>query len=302
MGEGKVKKSTKKMRDEARKVNSTHHKRKRKKNYTLHYILIFVLIVVTGFTLSVTVFFNTQKIIVEGVQNQTPQQIVEYTQVELGDNLFRINLGEISDGILKQTVDLDDVIIDRKLPDTLLIKLVPSQAQAAVYNGQQYFIVSTGGRIIEQVENLSDYPELFVISGIALSNSFLGDFITENEQYQSIQKILQGMEEREISPVSALEIDSNNEIKVCYENRVTIYLGNMLNLNYKLDCIKQVIDERIHKEEGILDVRTEGVIRFQPMTMVNQIAKGKAVNQTALPVDTQQPLDKNDLPSEITSE
>lgn len=273
------------MRDEAREANSVRHRRRRRKNYTLYYILVLFLIVVTGVTLSITVFFNTARIVVVGNDNHSPEEILSYTGAELGDNLFRMNLSEMERNIMENTVDLDQAKVSRKLPDTLMIDLTPAEAVAAAYNGESYDILSSGGRIINQTSDLTDYPEIFMLSGVDFSKTEVGGFVEDNTGYQNMKTVLSQMEKRSLTEVQAMEVTTGREIKLSYQNKITIYLGSILDLEYKLDLVKQLIEERISPgEEGVIDVRFSGEAIFRPMTMANQQARGIAVNQTAPPV------------------
>lgn len=270
------------MRDEARKTNQTRHRRRRKKNYTLYYILILFLIVVTGVTLSVTVFFNTSRIVVEGCNRHTPEEIVGYTGVKLGDNLFRMNLGEVRRNILDQTVDLDNVEVSRDLPDGLRITLITAKGTMAVYQGESYYIISSGGRIIEQTSDLSDYPNIVLLSGLQLESLETGSFINDSEQYQTIEKILKSAEERDLGPITSIELTDSTNIKFTYQNRITVLLGNELELEYKMDFAHQILTERVNPtEEGYVDMSIIGDFFFRPMTMATQKAQGVAVNEAA---------------------
>ncbi|MGI5959320.1 MAG: cell division protein FtsQ/DivIB [Massiliimalia sp.] len=277
-----------KMRDEAREANSVRHRRRRKKNYTLYYLLVFILILITGVTLSITVFFNTERIVVVGNDNHSPEEILSYTEADLGDNLFRMNLTQMERNIMDQTVDLDDVKVSRKLPKTLMIEVTPAQASVAAYNGENYDIISSGGRIIHQTDDLTDYEGVFLLSGVDFSDVEVGEFIEDNSDYENMQKVLYEMEKRGLLEVNAMEVSTGREIKLSYQNKITIYLGSVLDLDYKLDLVDQLIEERISPgEEGVIDVRFSGEAIFRPMTMVTQQAKGIAVNQKAQPIPSE---------------
>lgn len=268
MNTGKSNQPGAKVRERARQKNSHSHKKRRKKNYTLHYILVLFLIIVTGITLSVTVFFNTAKIEVTGSETYTPEQIAGFAQVSTGDNLFRMNLTKIEKNILKNTVDIDEVKIKRKLPDTLSITLVPSKAEAAIESKGEYYIISSGGRIIGKAAGLEEYPGLLSITGVDVSSLKPGDFVFDMEDYQTIQIIFESLSENSFDKITGMSLNSETDMKIYYDNRITLQLGGIQQLDYKLQLAKQVLSEKIGEmEQGTLDLSTEGEVRFLPKTM-----------------------------------
>lgn len=275
-----VRQSGVRMRDEARKTNETRHRRRRKKNYTLYYILILFLIAVTGITLSITVFFNTKEIQVKGSDNHTAEEIIGYAQVKKGDNLFRMNLEQIRSRIIEKTIDIDEVSVERHLPNTLYIELFPAAPAAVVVGDGKYLVLSAGGRMIDQTDSLENYSDLFVLSGIDLSDVAIGEFAVSNQQYQTVQAIMTAIEEAELTGICGLELVDGVSIKLNYEDRVTLVLGSMLEIDSKLSMAKKVLTENIAAtEEGIIDLQKVGDAYFQPMTMERQKEEGKAVRE-----------------------
>ena len=281
------------VRDEARKTNQTRHRKRRKKNYTLYYILILFLIVVTGITLSITVFFNTEKIQVQGTQTHTDQEIIGYAQVKKGDNLFRMNLEQIRKQIIEKTIDIDEVKVERHLPNTLYIELIPAEPVAVVAGQGKYHILSEGGRVIAQADSLEAYSQLFLISGIDLSDVSVGEFAVSNKQYQTVREILTAIEEAELTDIRGLELVDSVSVKLNYADRVTLVLGSMLELDSKLSLAQKLLTENITEtEEGVLDLQKVGDAYFQPMTMESQKEQGKAVSQSITPADSQPPAEE----------
>lgn len=265
-------------REQALKVNQRRHTKRRRKSYTIQYIIITGLILITGIILSVTVFFNMESIIVEGNVTHTQEEIATFSQAKIGGNLFRQSMNKISSNILEATVDIDEVSAERRLPSTLAIVIKQATPIAAYYSGTTCNIISTGGRIIAQVPDLTAYPDVMVFSSAALSEYKLGDFLNEVPEYQTIKTVVDALIAAQIDKIGAMEITDNDEIKLSFDNRITIELGGVKDVDYKLQTVKKVISGYYAgTEQGTIDARTVGTAYFRPMVMEKQIQEGIAV-------------------------
>lgn len=266
------------IQDQARKVNQKKRRRRRKRNYILYYILILFLVVVIGVTLSITVFFNVETIEVSETENYTSDEIIAYAGVEIGDNLFRMNLQDIEDAIMNRTTDLDKVVVERKLPDTLSIRLTPSTPMAVVAAKEGYYILSSGARVMSVVPILDGYESLFLLSGLDLNQVQVGDFVDGNEEYRTVKQILEAISDSGLESIRSLELGDGNDIRLSYEGRVTILLGNILEIDHKLQMAKQILAEKVGEtEEGILDVADTSTAYFRQMSLEDQQKAGYVI-------------------------
>lgn len=268
-----------KRREYAQLANQEKRKRRRKKNYLIHYILVFILVSIIGTTLSLTVFFNISNIIIEGTSNfATNEEILGFSQVTEGQNLFRIDLDKIEDRIIKNTTDIDSVTVHRALPDKLVISLEQSVPKLAFYNLGKYYLVSNGDRVISQVDNVDEYTDIIKFTSTQIKDIQVGQFLTENEEYQKFKNVIDYITKCDLQGVKAIEIEEDNDINLNYQDRITIELGNMIEINYKLKTVKKVLDEHIDANAfGVIDARTETVAYFRPMSIEKQIESGKIV-------------------------
>lgn len=266
-------------REYAQLENQQKRKRRRKKNYLIHYILIFILVSVIGIVLSLTVFFNINKIVIKEKSNLVSnEQILQFSQVEEGQNLFRIDLNKIEDRILSKTTDVDSVKVKRGLPDKLVIELEPSKPKLAYYKDGKYYLISQGDRVINIVDKVDKYPDIIKFSSADLKNIKVGDYLTDNKAYKEINKIIDSINKIDIKGVKAIAIKNNENIVLNYQNRITIELGNMVEIEYKLKTVNKVLKEHIQENSfGIIDAKTQTVAYFRPMSMQKQIESGKAV-------------------------
>lgn len=256
-------------KDRRKRINRVRRKRRRKRNRALYYILALIVILAAGAILSTTVFFQIETITVEGTQRYTAQQLAEYGGVQVGDNLFRINLEEIEERAVEGCTTLDSIQVRRSLPNTLVFVCQEAEAKYGVLNGGEIYILSSAGRVIDVTQRLDNYPDLVLLSGPDVSQLEVGDFL-QQDSFRSLTTALEAAEQAGISDIYGAVIDGV-EVSLNYQNRITFRLGNVLDLEYKFQLISQVLSQEIGSNEvGVLDASIEGRVIFRPMPLEEQ--------------------------------
>lgn len=263
--------------DRRKRINRVRRKRRRKRNRALYYILALIVIVAAGAILSTTVFFQIETITVEGTQRYTAEQIAQYGGVQIGDNLFRINLDQIEEQAVEGCTTLDSIQVRRSLPNTLVFICQEAEAKYGILGGDQIYILSSAGRIIDITQRLDSYPDLVLLSGPDVTGLKIGDFL-EQDSFNSLTSALDAASAAGIDGIRGAAMDGV-EVSLNYQDRVTIRLGNVLDLDYKFSLVSEVLFTRVGSSEaGVLDASVEGRVTFRPMPLAEQ---SETLNQLA---------------------
>ena len=263
--------------DRHKRINRVRRKRRRKRNRALYYILALIVIVAAGAILSTTVFFQIETITVEGTQRYTAEQIAQYGGVQIGDNLFRINLDQIEEQAVEGCTTLDSIQVRRSLPNTLVFICQEAEAKYGILGGDQIYILSSAGRIIDITQRLDNYPDLVLLSGPDVTGLNIGDFL-EQDSFNSLTSALNAASAAGIDGIRGAAMDGV-EVSLNYQDRVTIRLGNVLDLDYKFSLVSEVLFTRVGSSEaGVLDASVEGRVTFRPMPLAEQ---SETLNQLA---------------------
>ena len=263
--------------DRRKRINRVRRKRRRKRNRALYYILALIVIVAAGAILSTTVFFQIETITVEGTQRYTAEQIAQYGGVQIGDNLFRINLDQIEEQAVEGCTTLDSIQVRRSLPNTLVFICQEAEAKYGILGGDQIYILSSAGRIIDITQRLDNYPDLVLLSGPDVTGLNIGDFL-EQDSFNSLTSALDAASAAGIDGIRGAAMDGV-EVSLNYQDRVTIRLGNVLDLDYKFSLVSEVLFTRVGSSEaGVLDASVEGRVTFRPMPLAEQ---SETLNQLA---------------------
>jgi len=262
----------------ARSKDRTRRRKRRWNRYILQILFGSILVAALFFGLSLTVFFNVEKIEVLGTFEYEASDFTVETGVAAGDNLFRINTEELEEQLLAAHVNFDNVEVNRSFPDVLEVKITPAKTVCVCYYDGRYFYVSESGRLLNIMLGYDETSGVPLVGGVDLSAYHPGEFVTEDRAYKPALQFFSMIEEYNFQNVTDVRISETGELTFCYDDRVTVQIGSVVELEYKFQIVKKVLNEYVQEQEGILDARTVSMAYFRPMTMAVQIETGKAVD------------------------
>ena len=231
-------------------------KKRRRKSYILYYILIGVILSVTGVVLSLTVFFNVETITVEGNQSIQREEIIAASGVKTGDNLLRLNVNRAGQSVIGAFVNLDQVTIERNFPSGLTIRVEEAQVEAVIRSDGQYFALSQGGRIVGIGEK-NQWPGVPEVVGCDYTGIGLGDYLVSEAQnsrektvvandankYTTLEAVLNAIEANTMKNINYIDLNDITTIRLYYQERMEIKFGSITNLDYELSCVKEIIQK-----------------------------------------------------------
>lgn len=237
-------------REEAIRANKTNRKRRRKRRYALYYILIAILLIATGISLSLTVLFHIKTIAVENPGRYTQQEIVDACGVQLEDNLVRTEMGKVEQNVLNQCIYLDRVYADRSFPSTLVITCTPAEtAYSCKAEDGTYFYISAAGRVLETGQAAVASGST-VLSGVDFGQIKQGDFTDlRGASAQELEMMRDKADAVGLTDITGIEIKSANSADVRYQDRITIQVDNIGDADYILRAAEKIIHQYIGPTE-----------------------------------------------------
>ncbi len=274
------------LRNKPRSKEDTRERKRRKRlsAYIVYYIIFGILAVVILTVLSTTVLFNLSKYRITGDTVYTEQQIIDAAGVNVGDNLILMDAGAVKDRLIAALPYVDKVEVSRNIFTCALeIKLNPATAVANVKKNDRYYLVSENGRIMDAELKAPD-KNCVVVLGFDPEYAKSGDFLSvtdegsrnmltkllravktydeiddENEyeaqkKYDCVFALIELCKELDISGhIKTIDISSIYGIKLNYDNKLTLELGDMTDAKLKLTVGKNLIDKgEFDGEKGVL--------------------------------------------------
>ena len=247
---------------------AARRRRKTRRKYTMYYILTAVMMLSIAAVLSLTVFFNITEITVSGDSRYSDEDIIEAAGVDIGDNLFRISVGDIKRQIIMEFPYIDEVKVRRVLPEGLHYKVSECQPAAVIERGDEYLLLSPKGRILEKLSNLPEESPRVV--GIDAAKLKIGGYLPnkEKERLSLLLSMLDIMKTNQFEGVTVINLEDLMNIHLLYQGRVDIQLGSSVDLDYKLRAAKSIADISVEKQTvGIIDVSNREAMRFREMNI-----------------------------------
>lgn len=233
---------------------------------------IFLLVLIVGVVLSLTVLFKTEKIKVEGDEYYYQDQIIAFSNVQLQQNIFIAAVNGTPEKIVENLPYVEEASISFNIPDTVIIKITDAVPSYVIKNGGDYLIVSAKGRIIDKrADNPDELPELFCQE---LESTEIGSYVSfsDNNIPDILENVSDSLRNNEVKNVKGFDVTDTANITLNYDNRISINLGLPEDLDYKIRTAMTIINEKLDPNNtgtvtGTLDVsncNSTKVSRFKP--------------------------------------
>ena len=241
-----------------------HTKRRRGRGgFGFLYKLLSVLVICSAIIVAMTLFLRVDKIVVTGQKRYTEEEIREATGVELGSNMYLLNKYDIVRAITRELPYIEDIRVNRKLPDTLLIEVRESGRPFALVQDGSAWLISAGGKIVEQLPE-KEARQYGLISGCQLLAPSVGTSLALATEYASQQSSLldliaaldaAGLTEN----VDGIRLDDLGYLKMDYIGRFTVRMAYGADYAWELKKLALTLaDEKIQSNmTGTIDLRLE---------------------------------------------
>lgn len=229
-------------------VNRTQSRRRRNRRKKL--IIRAVLggtFFVAGFVIAVLLFFNINKISVTGDTSYSSEEIIEVSNIEIGDNLIFLSKNKINKLVTEKLPYVGSVKIRRRLPAHLELQITKTDAAYGVAQNGYYALLDKEGKVLEaNLEYIGSDKTLIIADKV--TSAVVGKKIAfENEKvFPRLEEVYAACEEAGLSDITTINMTDLNNIKVVYQGRITLELGKTDGdrLSRKLAFGKAAIDKQ----------------------------------------------------------
>lgn len=245
------------------KEKAAVRRRRRVKTMLPLYIVLSVFIVAGAIYLALTMLFNVDRIEIVGNTIYEPAKLIETSGIHKGDNLFKIDTAYAENKLyaVYNYVEEADVHID--FPNGVTIKITEAKPFAVLEEADGYTLISSRGKVLER--GLEEVPyKMVTVRGIST--------VTENEdnakRMELLRTMMEAMGELSMGNYSFMDLSDLLEITMIYDNRVSVKLGNELEMKYKLQFLNEIVTNKIEKSGYYLvDASVPGEVMTKELTM-----------------------------------
>lgn len=228
--------------DELRRARKLKMQKRRKRKKIIAFSIIILIVLAVGIALSLTVFFHIESVAVSGDEIYNNEQIVEASQIVIGDNMFLTNKKQIAANIEKTLPYVAEAKIKRNISGIITINVTSAVPKMALDNGESFTLISDKGKILEDGLMTID-DGIIILNSSYVKSSIPGELIQfENqEDLTVITELIKGLDVSGISGISSIDIDDRTNIKLIYNETITLKVGDSASLSSKLNFINATL-------------------------------------------------------------
>ena len=232
-------------------------KRTRRKRSALFAPLSF-LIICAALVFGMSVFFRVSGIEVEGNERYTAEEIIEASGIEQGDNLFFINRFSAISRIFSKLPYVEKAVINRSLPNKLVIVVNESHAIACVTAEDGTWAIDRNCKLLSKASG-DDLRGLIRVEGLVPIAPEAGQIIApgeaESPKVSYLAAILYQIDTLDLrGNISYIDISGISNPSFDYLGRFTVKLGSNENVEYKFQCLLSAVDALSEGDRGTLDL------------------------------------------------
>ena len=302
--------------------------RRRRMMRRLTAVALVLCVAAAGIYLTVTMLFKINAIRVAGPDGAdlteaggyTSSQILDALGVQVEENIFSFDPAEKAAMLEKEFPLLEQIQVKRVYPSTVVVEVKPATPAYAMQTDTGWISLSAGLKILSTEAEQPDLPVLYggepvsvtpgdqltyALSDPALSggaDSSASSAASDEEKVQAkdgrvdaLNTLLAALQERDLlKDVTRIEYESVEEIAFLYQDRISVLLGTLNELDYKLDYAEYMLLNKEGKgcaetDTGQLDcshVKTDGTLQAIFAQGVPELPSGYVVPaQTPAPED-----------------
>lgn len=211
-----------------------------------------VIVAAAAIVAAMKLLFVVRTVEVKGSEIFTSREIIEYIAIPEEENIFRIKSEEIENSLIEEFTYIDSVKVIKRLPDRVEINVEDSKESFYTTDGEKYTVYSQSYKMLR---NAQEPPADAVWLDIEIDNA---------DKLATVNKMLELFPKYELDSITCISVTDESTIKVCYDNRIDIDFGTILDIDYKIKMCKKVLAEKIPEgEQGTIDATEGGEIVYK---------------------------------------
>lgn len=264
--------------DEARRIMSERKVRKRKLSTLLSVLTAFVFAFCICFVYCYYEGAPIKTIVVKGDNVYTQEEIVSAAEVLPGQSMLTVREDEVNRRVLSKLPFVSGISLNYVFPEILEMDVVSTREHFIIKNGNKYVCVDKNGKIVS-VKKKKVEKDQFLVIGPEFENaelgakfeplqSKIGEDLSEDEKlrltekndfemkrYNTMLEVSALCEKYGVITGGKLDLSDMTNIRLDYESRVRIYLGDAKNLELKIENASSIITQQVKKDQtGYVDV------------------------------------------------
>jgi len=229
-------------------------------------IMFFLVIVAVIFVMSV--FFRVSDIQVRGNTHYTDEEIIRAIDIEEGDNLFFFDRFAALSRVFAKLPYIDEVAVERSLPNRVIITVSESQALAYIVLGEEKWTIDHNCKVLGKA-NEDELAGLIPIIGISPGTLMIGESLEtadgDEKIVNYIAEVLDQLEGRGLyRRVGRVDFTNPNQVEFTLDDKYIVRLGGDNSVEYKFGMLISALSQLLEGDVGIINVSDGNTAHFSP--------------------------------------
>ena len=224
--------------------------------------LAITLAVVLAMTFSISLFFNVEVVTVSGAEKYDAWTVKEASGIQYGDSLLSFGKAKAVGKIKMELPYVNTVRIGIKLPNTVNIEITEWDVLYSIRDdGNRWWLMNSEGKIVDNVDSATA-GEYTQILGVVVTQAAAGQPATAletsnatDESGETLMSVVKASDRLYtalsiitclegngiIGEVASVDVSDLGNLELWYGQRFQVQLGDSMDLNYKIKCLKSVV-------------------------------------------------------------
>lgn len=273
-------------------INRTAQRRKRNRRKKLIIRACFGgIFLLVGVVIVLTMFFNIGEITVTGDTIYASDEIINASEVNVGDNLIFVSKKKINNNVSETLPYVGSVKVKRHLPTGLELVVTKTDAVYAVAQNGYFTLLNEKGKVLEaETEFIGENITLLNLGNIISANVGKSIELETENVLDKLIEIQEACNDCGLKDITAVDLSDIYNIKLTYQGRITLELGetNKSNLSKKLALGEAAIKHQDAENDlyrGTINLTVEGKGFWAEETSTTET--------TTLPESTTEPVSES---------
>lgn len=242
------------------------NRRRRRGSFSFLYKMLCSVAIIGAIAAAMAVFFKADHIEIIGNSRYQTQEVLDASGLEMEDNLFFLNKYDVAEKICAALPYVESVQINRRLPDTLCIRIEECTCRVALQHDGKAWILCDSGKIIDVME-LEAAQGFTQVTGITPVEPQVGTMLMADEQTQlameQMMEMIRQLRRKEmLAGVQAIHLEEASVITLRYLDRFDVELLWGADFDYKFSFLQKMIQKMEDYERGKIKLTRDGEGRF----------------------------------------
>lgn len=233
--------------------------KKRKSKKIRRYVFLGILVsLLLGVSLYFALenYFVVRKVSVEKSDIYQTADIVKTANIKKKTPLYRLNTKKIASKIEKKFPYVYDVKVTYKLPTGVQISFREEYGEMALSLGNDVYAIDRDLRVLAKEGSDTTIPRIY-LECVDVKRCIVGEtlsFVNEGVG-PSLLDLVEALEdEKMLSAITAIDVSDKFNLKMNYQGRFVILLGDREDMKLKLKMIREVVKDLGEKTSGRIDI------------------------------------------------